>query len=589
MTDKSQHPKQQNDDIDLKRMSLNFLGHWHWLATGIIIALLAGWLVNRYTKPVYESTSSILVKEEGKGSPLSYSGSISGEALEGFGIMSGNHNLYNQQEIIRSWPVIRKAVEALNLEVSYHREGHIEVREMYTDSPFRVKWEKEHPQVTGLDFFISIGHDGNLSIRAEGEDIRPHDYISGHNIGDPGPLSVHLESRAGNTIESEHYAFSIILAPGFGPGEAGDYVCRFHTIDELEAYYKERLEVESDERSSILRLKVSDAHPDKGKDFLNALMQVYEDDNLKQKNNYANRTISFIGSQLNLISDSLSISEEEMLTFRAANRVINLSAQSEILLNRLTELDNQQALLESQIKYYHYLQDYIDRNQELESIVAPSAMGVDDPLLSRLIEELNTLILEKARLGKVKESPRLNQLNAQIETLKAAMLDNISDIRERGDVRLQELNKRIAETEQTVNSLPATERDFVNIQRRYQLNSETYTFLLQKLTEAQIAKASNVSDSRVVEGARMTGQVAPMKSRNYMIALVLGLFIPGLLLILRDYFSTKIYTEEDVEHLTSLPILGHVFMNRDRDYGETPVLDRPASPASGRPVDHLRG
>ena len=113
--------------------------------------------------------------------------------------------------------------------------------------------------------------------------------------------------------------------------------------------------------------------------------------------------------------------------------------QAEQLLTQLTELDNERARLEGQNRYYQYLRNYILENQDLESIMAPSSMGVDDPVLTSLIVEINTLTIEKSKLGNVRESPRLTQFNAQIEKIKNAMLENINDIISQGEQTLAEL------------------------------------------------------------------------------------------------------------------------------------------------------
>src|SRR5690554_8198921 len=115
--------------------------------------------------------------------------------------------------------------------------------------------------------------------------------------------------------------------------------------------------------------------------------------------------------------------------------------------------------------------------------------------------------------------------------------------------------------EAQVRTLPATERNFVNIERKYKLNNEIYTFLLQKLSEAQIAKASNIPDSQVIEEPQMLGEgpVEPKKMMIYAIALLLGLGLPAGVILMADFFNTKIVSQDDIEQITSYPILGHVF------------------------------
>ncbi len=84
-----------------------------------------------------------------------------------------------------------------------------------------------------------------------------------------------------------------------------------------------------------------------------------------------------------------------MEDFQSANQVLDISMQSQQLLQQMNELDKEKLALETKNKYYHYLKDYIENNQELETVIAPSAMGIEDPLLNSLIIQLNELINPK--------------------------------------------------------------------------------------------------------------------------------------------------------------------------------------------------
>ncbi len=567
------------ENIDLKKTLSMIFSHWYLFLIGLIIAGACAWLVNRYTTPVYMLKSSLLVKEQQESSPFTTSAApISNHALEGFGLSGGSSNLHNQTEIIKSRPIVRKALEELNFEVSHFIQGNIIKSEIYLGVPYTVYWEKDHPQLVNLDFIVKLVNDSIVRVEAIGENIRVHDYQTGEDIRMLPTVLINKTAGMGERIAGDHYAFRIIFKENYIPAESNDNVFSFNTKKQLENNYRSRLSVSIEgEYTSIISLNLKDFNPAKGIDFLNKLMQVYQDDNLEQKNEYANRTIDFINSQLSDISDSLMVSEQELLTFQSDNKVVDLTVQAEQLLTLLSDLDNERAALEAQNRYYSYLRTYIMENQDLESIMAPSSLGVDDPVLTSLIVEINTLTIEKSKLGNVRESPRLTQLNAQIEKIKNAMLENINDIINQGDLNLSSLNKRIWQTEGLVRKLPATERNLVNIERKYNLNSETYTFLLEKITEAQIAKASNVPDSQVIEEASYELQIEPKTATIYALALSLGLIIPLLLLFLRDFFNTRVVSQEDVEDLTGLPILGHVFINRDTKNRNTPVIDRPES------------
>ena len=575
-------PEFEQSESMIKPFLLKLLSKWYWFVLTVIVFLSAAYVLTRYSTPVYQSSSSLLILERSGGSPFSQTESaISSQAFEGFGIMGQNNNIYNQMEVLNSWPIIEEAVQELGFEVSVYSVGQILDPEVYTAAPFEVEWDRQHPQMTGVRIRMTFNGDGKVRYEAEGENVRVHDYVTGDNIRTIPNVNIDETRLVGERFSGNDHSFTIRVKENAPSGLSGTYAVEFNTVQQVGRQYASRLTVaQSNRQTSILTLTVQDHNSAKGNDFLNKLVEVYQRDNLNQKNEVANRTIQFIHSQLSEISDSLSISETEMLQFQSDNRVIDLSAQSQQLLQQMSELDNQRVLLESQLKYYRYLRNYIVMNQDLENIMAPSAMGVEDPMMTSLTAELNTLTLEKSRLGNVRVSPRLNQINAQIEKLKEALMTNINSSISQAEMRLEDLNRRIRARESQVRQLPTTERNMVNIERKYKLNNETYTFMLEKLSTAQIAKASNMPDSKVVSEAIYDMQVAPTPQKNYAIALMLALILPALWIFLVDFFTTKVKTQRDVEKLSKLPILASVFYNESKDSHNTPVLDMPNSAAS---------
>ena len=119
----------------------------------------------------------------------------------------------------------------------------------------------------------------------------------------------------------------------------------------------------------------------------------------------------------------------------------------------------------------------------------------------------------------------------------------------------------------------------MGIEREFKLNDALYNFLLQKQAEAQIQKASNASDIEIIDSPRILElPIWPKKKLIYLFALLMGIGIPGILLLILDAFNIKIDTEEDIKRITDLPITGHLFHHR-KPY-QTIVLQDPNSVAS---------
>jgi capsular exopolysaccharide synthesis family protein len=125
--------------------------------------------------------------------------------------------------------------------------------------------------------------------------------------------------------------------------------------------------------------------------------------------------------------------------------------------------------------------------------------------------------------------------------------------------------------------MPKTELQLKGIERKFNLNDEIYTFLLQKRSEAQIARASSLPDYDIIDPARLAvaSAVSPKRTLNYLIALLLTVILPTSLILGRDFFNNKFSQPDDVEAMTRFPILGKVFHNYRRN--KTVVNDYPNS------------
>ena len=68
----------------------------------------------------------------------------------------------------------------------------------------------------------------------------------------------------------------------------------------------------------------------------------------------------------------------------------------------------------------------------------------------------------------------------------------------------------------------------MNFQRKFTITEANYNYLKQKSYEAGTAIAANVSDIKVLDNAKDTGQVPiyPKGNFNYLLAIMLGTILP---------------------------------------------------------------
>lgn len=126
-----------------------------------------------------------------------------------------------------------------------------------------------------------------------------------------------------------------------------------------------------------------------------------------------------------------------------------------------------------------------------------------------------------------------------------------------------ELNYRADKLSKEISRLPRTELNMVSMQRKFNLSDAIYTFLLQKRSEAAISMASNNPDYEILEPARkITSTIlSPRTMINWLLAIFLGLMIPTVYIILRNFFNEKISNVNDVEQLLNRSVLSLIYTN----------------------------
>jgi capsular exopolysaccharide synthesis family protein len=309
------------------------------------------------------------------------------------------------------------------------------------------------------------------------------------------------------------------------------------------------------------------------------LMKQYIMQGMEWKSRAADNTINFIEAQLGLISDSLRIAENSMEDFRLNNRFVDLTLEGTLVLERLEKFEGEKNALEMQMQYYEYLLDYLDSRDDSESIISPSVMGVTDQVLVKLVGEFATLQQQKKQMAfTVKDNqPQAQLMDQTLEDARASLRENVKSAISQLKLSLNNVNERISKVEKELGRLPGTERRLIGIQRKFDLNNSVYTYLLERRAEAGIAKASQITDNRVIDNAMIqnSARVQPKEMKNYLTAMILGLIVPMALIVIFDLMNNKIIGRHDIERITKAPIIGYISHS---EYNvEDPVAEKPGS------------
>ncbi len=550
----------QDTDSVLKIIKLIFRNIWIIIPC-IILSVGIAYIFNRYTIPSYYVSSTMLLKEDSNNK-----WSNNGTRFINNDLLSQTQNLQNELMILQSFPIIEHTVKNLDLEIIYYEYTDYQYYNAYKKVPFKVFIFKEHPQLIETVFDIIFNSDGGYQIVVKKQDAPVYNYEKGQKIDVREKLELKLNGNIGEVLETPDIKLLITLndEENLLWHEERNFAFKLTTNWAQTNQFKYGLEFNiPDKLATVIEIGIKTSSVKLGQDVINELMNVYISSKLEEKNHLANITIDYIAKQLNEVSSSLNFTEDNLKQFKSANMAMNVDEQASRLSEQQLQLQNQLAELMVQKRYYDYIKGYNLSSSDENQIVTPASMGVADPVLNNLVEELSMAQSQLDVLIKNNQerNPIVSRLRIQIRNLKSTISENISTTERANDMAISDLQSRLEQLDNRISKLPATQMQLGGIERSFKLNDAIYNYLLEKQAEAKITKASNLSDIVIVEPAHLVSStpVSPKYMFNYFIALVMGFTLPFMVLLVKMFFKTTITNQEEIENITNATILGKVF------------------------------
>lgn len=541
--------EQEAKPIDIKYYLIKYSRYWPLYATFIFIALVIVFLFHRYAVEEYEVRGSVLIKQ--KNSPET-------RILDRSNIFSGTSNLENDILLFTSKNLAEEALKNLHFEVSYYASTNIKEVELYDKSPIRVEVDKDFPYLESGTIHFTMISEGEFTLTREDKGI--FDFMNAKASGPFDEEILNKTYRLGEWIESSRSRFKINKLKNIQPGDKLYFIIH-NPADILEKYSKAVVVRPVNNLGTVLQVSMVSPVVEKGRDYVNALMNSFIEYDLKEKNRMSENTLRFIDEQMYILSDSLKVVEQQMLNFKVENKLLDVNSEFGGVLGNIQNMENLIQQIEFQLSYYKSLQTYLEnKSKDYSDIIAPSIVGIEDGFLNTMIGNLVEASLERRKLLAVvnENHPNVAQIDEQISKLRENIFENIDNLVSNTERRKAEAQKKMKELNQDFARLPQTESDYTNIFRQYRLRDNLYNYLLEKRAEAGIAKASNVPDNSVLDYARRGALIFPKKTQNYGLAVGLGFFVPLAFLLAYHFFNNRIMDQIQLRNSIRIPLLGTI-------------------------------
>jgi capsular exopolysaccharide synthesis family protein len=524
-------------DFNIREQIEKYLVHWKWFLLSVIVVLGLAFLYLRYSTPLYKATATILVKDDKKGGLASEL-----SVLSDLGVGTSKSNVDNEVEILKSRTLTEKTVNKLHLNIHYLSHGRVKSSELYKASPIVVVYSPANEQYKKeVHTFTIESVNANKFKLFKTEDKELGTFNYGNLIKIPeGTLSVTKVDIADKS------SFSID--------------CNIYPVESMTTYYRGALGIAPvGKNTSVIELSVVDQNSQRAADFLNTLVEIYNDDAIEDKNLVAEKTSQFISTRLGLITDELTDVEKDVEGFKKQNNLTDIPTEATMFLENASEYEKKQIETEIQLNVVASMRQFLNSSGPGDLI--PSNLFSTQSEASDLIMEYNRLVIEYNRIaaGATPENPVVVNAAKKIQAMKSNISQSLARMQSSLVITKKNLDQQGSVLGNKKAKVPRLEREFRIIDRQQKVKEALYLYLLQKREETALTLAATEQSAKVIDSSYFSGiPVSPKKSMIYLIALVIGLAIPAAIIYLQELLNTKIKSRLDIEKRLAIPFLGDV-------------------------------
>lgn len=544
--------------IDVSAILIKYLSYWKWFVLSVILCLTVALIYTYFSLPKYQISTSIVFKDDERGG-----GVTELNVFKEMGVVKRRSNVDNEVEILKKSLIVETVVRDLGLYVTYAQkktifpfeingfEGvlsklpHRKAAILYgAESPVKLTLSESTLNSIKMPIVLDVYVDVNGRYTFKGEyDKEEFHILASQNdttIRFPFGIAV-LES--GNTALEKGMKIEVVIN---------------HPRD-VANFYLGNIGVElTSKTSSVANITLETYNMNLGKDFLEIYIQSYNEKGIYDQGILAAETSKVIETHLANLSRELSEVEDQTQDFRQSRGLTNIASQADLYNSQLASISQKRMDVESQYSIVSDVLRIVEQAGNYQLI--PASSGINSPVLNDQISAYNNLVLEKNKLGRIASSSNQSMINinSQLQSTFNSVLTGLRNEKNNLEIQLRDINLEYSRNNSKIRAIPQQERAFSDLKRQQNIKEDLFLYLLQKKEERYMNMTTVEPNSKLIDNIQVTGIVWPNKMLILLVALFMGMIFPLVGIKTRDLLRYQIDTREDLEDITSVPVLGEI-------------------------------
>ena len=534
---------QQEDEqsMSLEDYGLLFLSRWYYFVAAVLIALAIAVFNILTTTPIYQRNASLLIKDNDQKS----SGTM--QEIANLGIISSNTNINNEILTLTAPVMMQETTKRLGLDLQLSVTQGLRDKPLYDDAPVSVVLEKRD---AALPFTFKMKVAKDKSIKIYDFCVYADEEI---NVKD-------VQTRLGATFSTPIGKIRLEETPvGIEDFCNEEITVTKYPLNVIAARYAGRLSVSmADKESTILNLSMNDEVSARADDVLMTLVEVYNEHWIHDKNLIAESTSDFITERLNTLSKELGDVDKQISDYKSNNLMPNLQEASSMYMQQSGKNANELIELNNQLSMAIYIKEYLsDKNRAGQLL--PTNTGIGGTGIEALIASYNQAVLMRNDLlsNSSEDNALVKKMDRDLATQQTAIVRSLENLIAQIRKQISNAEANEARTNQKIASAPRQAQQLLSIDRQQKVKEALYIYLLQKREENELSKTFTAWNTRVIQPPYGGSITAPRSSSILLIALALGLAIPGGIIFLGEFLNRTVRGRKDLEFM-QVPFLGEI-------------------------------
>lgn len=549
------NPSSRKNDtgINLVDLLAYFASKWKWFLLSVLVCGGIAWYHYARSPLVYFRSATVIIKDP--------SNKTSTTGLDRFDNIINKVNVANEILQFRSKKLMREVLQRLHADISYQLEDGLRSNELYNQSPVLLSFPDALPE-QHFAFTVTLKEKKSLVL----SDFTGIDVKSDFTVEMYDTVTLSRGMRVVAT-PTNYYNDSWTGTP--------IRVAKL-PMESMVNYYKSALGIQQEEEeSSILTLALKDGSAARAEDILNTLINVYNEEAVKDKNQVAVNTANFINERLIIIENELGGVESELETFKQRNQIVDIASSAGMYMSESQKYNTDALELETQLRLANFIKDYLT-DPAKETDLIPSNTGIGDMNIESQINLYNTAKLKRDHLidDSSANNPVVLELNNSLRAMKQNIIRAVDNMIVSLNVQRSDAQSREMRAQNRITSIPTKERKMLSIERQQKVKEALYLFLLNKREENALSQAMADNNARVIDGAEGSNSpISPNRNRILLLGLLVGLAIPSLACLGILFLDTRVHSRKDVEDIVSVPYLGEI--PQDKEAGKLNEQESP--------------